>query len=148
MLETRGVVLESDEHGEDDLVVLDRGHLPIGEGLAVAVAVDVVLEGLLDVAAADEVCVQGVDGRVPARQGASRRDDALPEHLAAEGARGLLLGVLPDEQVVLASFDVEQVEEFAEILGHVGCHADHPMRSAAEEVRLVAASARGCVGSW
>ena len=31
VLETRGVVLESDEHGEDDLVVLDRGHLPIGE---------------------------------------------------------------------------------------------------------------------
>ena len=31
VLEARGVVLECDEHGEDDLVVLDRGHLPIGE---------------------------------------------------------------------------------------------------------------------
>ncbi len=57
VFEAGQIVLERDEHRAQFLTVLHRGDLPIGEGLAVAETLHVVLDRLVHIAAPDEMRV-------------------------------------------------------------------------------------------
>src|SRR4029079_16855311 len=88
-----------------------RGHAAHRETAAVARALDVVDDRVLDVARAQEVRVQrmrvavGVDGLL-------RGGERLPEHLAAEHVARADVATFAAEQVVLEALELEQGEQF------------------------------------
>ena len=99
MLEARLVVVERHHQGEDRLPVLDRDHAPRGEALAVADAIHLVDDRHLRIAADQEVGVHRM--RRAALDGAARRDQRLPDHLAAEHALPAILRRAAAKQIQL-----------------------------------------------
>ena len=95
------------------LPVLDRGHAPHREAAAVAGAVDVVDDRMLDIAGAQEIGVQRMR-RTRHRQRRLRRRQRLPEHLAAEHVLGADVAALAAEQVVLETFQRQQFDQFGD----------------------------------
>ena len=110
------VLLERRFEVEDRAPALDRGDAARGEALAVARAVDLIEDGGLRIARAQEVGVEGV--RRVALDRASGGGQRLAEHLPAEDALRAFLRAAAAEQVHLQLFEIEDPEQRVERLGH------------------------------
>jgi len=99
-------------HVEDLLAVLNRDHATGREVIAVARAVDLVDDRGIDVAAAQEVGVQGM--RVAPFDRRARRHQRLPEHLAAEHLGAADVAALAAKQVELETLERHHLDQILE----------------------------------
>ena len=96
---------------ENLLTVLDRGHPPGGETLAVARAIDLIEDRHGRVARPDEIAVHRVAGPILDRL--IGREKRLRDHMAAEDSRAPILGRRPPEKVHLNPFQRQAVGQLA-----------------------------------
>ena len=119
MLTPGFILLERCRKEKNRLAVLDRSHAPHREAAAIARAIDLVDDRMLDVACLEEICMQrmrvarGFERRVRGRQ-------CLAQHLPAEHVLGADVAALAAEQVVLEAFEREQVDQLGNGGGHDG----------------------------
>src|SRR5699024_8620241 len=111
VLEARLVDLERHRTVENYATVLDGQHSPHREAASVAGSFDLIDDGRLDIARAQEISMQGmglarrVDRPLRCRQG-------LAQNLPAEHVTGADIATLAAEEVVLQTLEGEQIDQF------------------------------------
>ena len=102
--------------------MLDGHDPPAGEAAAVAAALHLVDDRRVEVAAAQEVGVQGM--HETALDGARCRHQGMPEHLPAEHLGRAEVAADAAKEVELDSLQVQQLQQFGEAMIHAGSVAD------------------------
>ena len=114
--------LERRRHDEDRLAVLDRSHPAHRETAAVAGAVHVVDDRMLDIAGAQEIGVQRMRGARALElvdvQRRLRGRQRLPQHLPTEDIFGADIAALPAEQIVFQPVQRQQFDQFGDGRAH------------------------------
>ncbi len=100
--------LKGGRHVEYLRAVLDGHDAPVGEALTVQASVDLIDDRRVEIAAAEEVCVQGMhDTTFHRGAGGAER---LAEHLPAENLRAADVTALAAKQVHLELLELEQAQ--------------------------------------
>jgi hypothetical protein len=102
--------LERGRQGKNGLAVLDGEHAPGAEAFAVAQALDLVDNGRLHVAGAQEIGVQGVS-RPLGGHGALGGNQRLPDHLSAKDAEAAQVRTRTAKQIVFQHFQIQLVQQ-------------------------------------
>ena len=109
---------------EDLGAVLNGDHAARGEMVAVARTIDFVDDGRIEVAAAQEIGVQGV--RVASLDGGRRRHQRLPQHLAAENLGTPDVAALSAEKIILEPLERHDFDQILEQPVHGRLNAHRP----------------------
>ena len=112
MLEPALGGLERGRHVENRSPVLNRNDAAVAECLAVPGPVDVVDDRCGDIAATQEIGMQGMRG--PPVDRVVRRRQRLPENLTTENLRAADVAALAAEDVLLDPLELEQMQEVGE----------------------------------
>jgi len=112
----RFLVVEAGLQVEDGSAVLDRHHASGGKASTIPDPVDLVQNGPLRVARAQEVRVQRVDVTIRLVDGSTGSDQRLAGDLSAEHPQTVLIGRRASEDVHLDRLEVEQRHEIIECL--------------------------------
>lgn len=113
MVEPLAGVLERREHHEQFVLTLIGSHLTVGERPPVAMTIHPILNGRLDISAANEMGIHRMDGAITV-DGPPGGHQCLRHQLTAERPRTYLFRVVSTERVFTDLLQIQQTEESTE----------------------------------